>query len=160
MLYFERKIVMDMKNKGRKMSLLMGVTMSFVLSLIGNLSSGRFTLKGFLTSFLISFVIGLVLGSIVPMKRISDSLLKKTGCRPGSVKARLLESLVPSLVFSPIMTFIMVYIAYSQATAHGAQLNFLPMLLRSEIISIVCAYILSFIITPVYMKMIFKDTAG
>ena len=54
-----------MKNPAVKMSLLMGITMSFVLSLIGNLSSGMFTVPGFLKSFCISFLITPVYSRLV-----------------------------------------------------------------------------------------------
>ena len=67
------------KNPAVKMSLLMGTTMSFVLSLIGNLSSGMFTVPGFLKSFCISFLISLIIGFIIPIKKISDALCEKAG---------------------------------------------------------------------------------
>ncbi|MBQ9037475.1 MAG: hypothetical protein IJ115_08485 [Erysipelotrichaceae bacterium] len=146
-----------MKKAAMKMSIMMSVTMSFVLSLVGNLSSGRFTLPGWLTGFLISLVIGLVIGFVVPMRKTSTSLIKKANAPQGGLKARVIESAVSSLLYTPLMTFIMVFMAYKNATAHGAMLKFGPMLLRSEFISIIVAFILSFIITPIYTKIAFKD---
>lgn len=137
------------------MSLAMSVTMSFVLSLIGNLSSGRFTVPVFIRSFLISLVIGLVLGFFVPIRKISDYLLEKTNTAPGTLKGRCIASAVSALVYTPLMTFAMVYMAYSQAVVHGAKLDFGKMLLRSECISILASFILSFVITPVYSRLIF-----
>jgi len=137
------------------MSFAMSVTMSFVLSLIGNLSSGRFTVPVFIRSFLISLVIGLVLGFFVPIRKISDYLLEKTNTPPGTLKGRCIASVVSALVYTPLMTFVMVYMAYSQAVAHGAKLDFGKMLLRSECISILASFILSFVITPVYSRLIF-----
>ena len=134
----------------------MGGTMSFVLSLIGMLSAARFTVPGFLKSFLISFSISVVLGMLVPIKKISDSLMKKSNLKPGTLKARLLEALVADVAYSPVMTFIMVYMAYRQASAHGAKIAFGPMLLKSECISFLAAFILSFVITPLYTKLVFK----
>ena len=145
-----------MKRAEIKMSLLMGGTMSFVLSLIGMLSAGRFTVPGFLKSFLISFAISVALGMLVPIKKISDSLMKKSNLKPGTLKARLLEALVADVAYSPVMTFIMVYMAYRQASAHGAKIAFGPMLLKSECISFLAAFILSFVITPLYTKLVFK----
>ena len=145
-----------MKKAGLKMSLLMGATMSFCLSLIGNLSSGNFTLRGFLTSFLISFAISFLLGLLIPMKKISNSLISRYGLEPGSVKARLLEALVCDLSYSPLMTLVMILFAYHQATSHGARIAFLPMLLKAEAISLVAAFILSYLITPIYSRLIFK----
>ena len=134
----------------------MGGTMSFVLSLIGMLSAGQFTVPGFLKSFLISFAISVVLGMLVPIKKISDGLMKKFDLKPGTLKTRFLEALVADVAYSPVMTFIMVYMAYRQASAHGARIPFGPMLLKSECISFVAAFVLSFIITPLYTKLIFK----
>ena len=51
----------------------------------------------------------------------------------------------------------MVFLAYRQVVSHGASIPFLPMLLRSEMISLFVSYILSFLITPVYAGLFFKD---
>ena len=95
-----------MKKAGLLISVLMGLTMSFCLSLIGLLSAGQFTLPGFLKNFLISFAVSLLLGQLIPVRRISDSLLKKHQLKPGTIKARLVESLVTTVTYSPIMTLI------------------------------------------------------
>jgi len=148
---------MKRKNAALIMGLLMSITMSFVLSLIGNLSSERFTLKGFLISFLVSLLIGLVIGRFIPMKQISDSLIGRYQLKIGSVKARLLEAAVSALSFSPLMTFLMVSMAYRQAVSHGAVIPFGPMLLKAEILSTLCAFVLSFILTPVYVRLLSGD---
>ncbi|MBQ2582311.1 MAG: hypothetical protein II577_00225 [Erysipelotrichaceae bacterium] len=148
---------MDNRKIGYLMGILMGGTISFVNSLIGTLSSGRFTVGGFLNSFLISFVISQILGLIIPIKKISDSLIKKLDLQPGTLKARIVDALVTDLVYSPLMTFIMVYMAWSQATAHGAKIPFGPMLLRSECISFVAAFFLSLFLSPVYLKLLMKN---
>ena len=154
-----RLMGMDMKKPGQKMSLLMGLSMSCVLTLIGLLTAGKFTIQGFLTGFAVSFVISMIIGLIIPMKKISDSLINRFDLKPGSLKARLLEALVSDVLYSPLMTFIMVYIAWRQATAHGARIPLGPMLLKSEIISFIAAFILSFILTPVFMKIVMKRNA-
>ena len=146
-----------MKKAEIKMSLLMGGTISFINSLIGILSSGRFTVGGFLKNWLLSFLISFVLGLVVPIRKISSSLIRKKGLKPGTLKARLLEALVSDLVYSPVMTFVMVYLAYRQAVAHGAKISFLPMLLRSECIAFVSAFILSFLLAPVYSRLAFRN---
>ena len=148
---------MDNRKIGYLMGILMGGTISFVNSLIGTLSSGRFTVGGFLNSFLISFVISQILGLIIPIKKISDSLIKKLDLQPGTLKARIVDALVTDLVYSPLMTFIMVYMAWSQATAHGAKIPFGPMLLRSECIGFAAAFFLSLFLSPVYLKLLMKN---
>ena len=147
---------MDMKKIGMKMSLLMGLSMSFVLSRIGLLSSGKFTVGEFLKSFIISFLISMVIGLIIPMKKISDSLLVKFNAKAGTTKARVIEALVSDVLYSPLMTFIMVYMAYRQATSHGAKIPFGPMLLKSEIISFIAAFVLAYVLSPVFLKLLMK----
>ena len=145
-----------MKRIGRQMGLLMGASIGLVNSLVGNLSSGRFTVSGFLISFLISFAISQILGRFVPVRKISESLLKKANARPGTGKGRVIEALVTTLVYSPVMTFVMILIAYLRARSHGVQLPFGMMLLRSECISIVSSFILSYLLSPIYMNFLIK----
>ncbi len=145
-----------MKNPLFKMNLLMSLTMSLVMSLTGNLSSGSFTLPAFLKSFLISFPLSLLIGFLVPMKKISDSLMEKRAFKEDSIQGRCLSSLVSSLGYTPVVCFVMVYLAYRSALAHGAKLNFLSMLARSMAISLAVSFVLSFLIAPVYAKRLFK----
>lgn len=154
----KRKAVstVNMKAAGRKMGIMMGLSMSFLLSLIGTLSSGSFSAVSFLMSFFISFLISFTITSIVPMKQITDSLVQKNHMKPGELRTRLFETLIMDLMLSPLMTLIMVSIAHRQATAHGASIPFGSMLLRSEIISFIAAYILIFILTPVFTKIAMK----
>ncbi len=147
---------MNMKKAGLLISVLMGLTMSFCLSLIGLLSAGQFTLPGFLKSFLISFAVSLLLGQLIPARRISDSLLRKHDLKPGTLKARGLETLVTTLTYSPVMTLIMVWMAWKQATSHGARIPFGPMLLKSEIISLIGAFVISFLAAPLWTSLVMK----
>ena len=142
-----------------KMSLLMGFTMSLVLSLVGNLSSGRFTIPGCLKSFAVSFVISFLIGHFIPIAKISASLMRKLELKPGTLQARLVSAGVSALLYTPFMTFAMVFLAHRQLTAQGIHIPFLPMLFRSECISILVSYALSFLITPLYTKLIFKKDA-
>ncbi|MBQ1477141.1 MAG: hypothetical protein IIZ33_03240, partial [Erysipelotrichaceae bacterium] len=141
---------MNNQKAGLKMSLLMGLMMSFSLSLIGLLSAGRFTLSGFFTNFLISFLISFLLGMILPVRKIA--MKTSAPFPPGSLKARAVEALISDLLYTPLMTFVMVYISYRQAVSHGAQIPFGPMLLKSELISIFFAFFLIFFLSPVLMK--------
>lgn len=146
-----------MKKVGRKMSLYMGVTMSFVLSLVGNLSSGHFTFPGFLLSFVISTVVALLIGMIVPVGKITRDALKNAKLAPDSTGGKLLSALISDLIYTPVMTLLMVFLAYRQAVSHGAQLNFLSMFLPSLLLSLVVGYFCIFFIEPVYMNLVMKD---
>ena len=146
----------NVKNAGMKMSLMMGTTMSFCLSLVGNLASGKFTLPGFLLSFLVSLIISLLIGFLVPMGKVTASLDARLGLQRGKLSTRCFEALVSDLIYSPIITLVMVFMAWRRATAQGAQIPFLPMFLRSLIISLAVGFVLAFLLTPLYMKIAMK----
>lgn len=150
----EKEIIM--KKAGRKISLCMGITLSFFLSLIGLASSGKFTLSGWLISFVISTVISLVIGFIVPIKKVNDAACTKLGLIPGRLSTRCFESLLSDLIFTPIITFCMVYLAFSKAVSMGAPVRFLPMFLHSLAICMIAGFILIFIFTPLFVKLIIR----
>lgn len=147
---------MNIKKISRQMSVLMGVTLSFCLSLVGNLTSGHFTVAGFIISFVISTIISLIIGFLVPMKKVTDYLDKKLGLKPGKIGTRLFDTLISDLIYTPIITFAMVTMAYKQATSHGAPLKYLPMLGKSELICMIVGYVLIFIFMPLFMKWVLK----
>ena len=142
-----------MKSAGRKMSLMMGVAMSFCLSLTGNLSSGNFTLPGFLKSFLVSLVISLIIGFLVPMGPLTQFLDRKLELRPGKLSTRCFNALVSDVIYTPIITTVMIVLAHRQATAHGANIPFWPMWGRGLAISMVVGFVLAFVLTPVFMRI-------
>lgn len=145
-----------MKKVENTMGLLMGLSLSFILSLVGMLSSGSFTVPGFLLSFLVSLLISTIITRIIPLRKISLACTGKLKLQPDSLSYRLVDALVSDLLMSPLMTLIMVYMAYRQATAHGARIPFGPMLLRSEIISFFAAYIAIFLLSPLLLKIALK----
>jgi hypothetical protein len=145
-----------MKQVEKTMGLLMGLSLSFILSLTGTLNSGAFTLPSFSGSFLISVMISMAVTKIIPMQKISSSFSDRLKLKKGSLSCRLFETLISDLLMSPLMTLIMVFIAYRQATAHGARIPFGPMLIRSEIISFLVAYAALFFLTPVFLKYSLK----
>lgn len=95
------------------MGIKMGLTMSFVLSLIGNLTSGHFSVVGWLISFVMSSLISVfVLGTIFPMKKISDGLCRAFKLTPNKIPARIVSSLVSAIIYTTILTTTMVTVAY------------------------------------------------
>ena len=146
----------QMKAAGIKISVCMGIVMSFFLSLTGTLSSGHFTIVGFLISFLVSTVISIIIRLIVPMGKINMSIEKKMGCAPGDLKVKLVESLISNLIYTPVMTLAMVTLAYITVMRQSngmAQLLFLPMFLKSLVICFIVGYILIFIFAPFFAKL-------
>ena len=148
---------MDMKKAGMIMSLLMGLSMSFLLTMIGLISARQFTFGAFLRSFAISFMVSTLIGLIIPVRKISAAILRKRSAKPQSTEARLLEALVTDICYSPLMTFIMISLAHRQAVAHGAKIPFGPMLLKAEVISFIAAFILNLLITPLFARMVMKN---
>ena len=149
----------QMKKVGRDISLKMALTMSVCLSLVGTVSSGHFTVVGFIVSFLVSFIVSLVIGLLIPMGRITGAALKAAGIKRGSLKARLLESLISDLIYTPIMTFVMVFLAYNAAmrqSGGAAQLSLGRMFFSSLIICFAAAYVIIFIVQPIFMKQPMK----
>ena len=90
------------------MSFLMGLTMSFCLSLLGTLLSGHFTLVTWLISFAASFVVSIVIGLLVPMKKVNDSLISKMNLQEGSIKAKTITALASDIIYTPIICILMV----------------------------------------------------
>ncbi len=152
---------MNMKKIGMQMSILMGISMSFCLSLTGVLSSGHFTIPAFLSSFIISTIISLIIGFFVPMKKVSDTAVEKAGLTPHTLKARLLESLISDLIYTPVLTLCMTGMAYYNAVSHGQSMPpYLLMFLKSLLLSMIVGYVLIFLLTPVYLKLIMKKSGG
>lgn len=152
---------MDQKMRliGRDMSIKMGITMSFFLSLIGTATSGHFTIPGFLISFVGSTIISLIIGFLIPMGKLSNGLLNKFHLVRGTLGARCLETCVSDLIYTPIMTFAMVFLAYNMAMKQSggmAQLNLGRMFLSSLIICFLAAFVIIFIVQPIFMKQAMK----
>jgi len=148
-----------MKKISMEMSVLMGVTLSFFLSLAGNLSSGHFTLIGFLSSFIVSLIISLIIGFLVPLKKITDSLVEKLHLEPYKLGKHLFEAFISDLIYTPVITLCMVTLAYMMTARHapaGQVPPFGAMLGKSMILSMAVGYLLIFIFTPLYMKLVFK----
>lgn len=150
-----------MKKVGLLMSLFMGITLSIFLSLTGLLQSGQsFTFLDFLLNFGISFVISMVIGFIVPMKKVGESAVRGAKLRPGSWGARFLESLISDLIYTPVITVAMVTIAYFNVMSHipegVAGPPYVPMLIKSLLISLGVGYVLIFIFMPLYLKLSMK----
>ena len=121
-----------MKKIGRTISICMGITLSFFLSLSGNLLSGHFTPAGWAISFVISTLISLIIGFCVPMKPLLDKATARM--KPGSLAAKCLESLISDLIYTPVITLAMVAMAHHSIALHApapALPPFLPMFLHS-----------------------------
>ena len=152
----ERQVgALRMKRIGRRISILMGVTLSLCLSLVAHLFlADKFTFSGFLISFAISLTISLIIGFIVPMKKVNDAVDSSLHLKPFSIQARLMESLVSDLIYTPIITVIMTTVSYFIATNNGADIPYVPMLVKSLLICFLVGYVLIFIFMPLFMTLV------
>ena len=110
----------NMRKIGIMMSLLMGVTMSFGMSLCGSLLSGHFTVASWLLSFVISLAVSIILGLAVPVKRICDAACRRFGAAPDTMKGRAVSAMTSNLIYTPVLTVIMCQVMTSLA---GAQIS-------------------------------------
>ncbi|MCR5033341.1 MAG: hypothetical protein K6A92_10840 [Lachnospiraceae bacterium] len=149
----------NMKKIGRQMAIRMGILMSFSLSLIGTLTSGHFTIPGFLISFAVSTVVSIGIGFVIPVGKISMDLCRKWKLQPGTVGHRCAESMISNVIYTPLMTLIMVFLAYQGAMRSSggqAQIVFLPMFLKSLLICFVAGFMIIFSCMPVFRSSLMK----
>ena len=158
----------DMKKIGRQISIRMGITLSLCLSIVGslfgNLSSGREIvfvpfIIGLVLSFAASLIISLVIGFLVPMKKVTDNFCEKRDLKPGTFKRLLAESLVSDLIYTPLITVVMVCLNYALAFSNGAKIPVQGMvigMIESLILCFVVGFILILIFMPMFMKMVFE----
>ena len=72
-----------------------------------------------------------------------------------------METLVSDLIYTPIITVIMSTVAYFMATSNGAQIPYVPMLLKSLLVCFLVGYVLIFIFAPLFMRLgVGKRAAG
>ena len=148
-----------MRKVGIFVNICMGVTMSFFLSLIGTAVSGHFSIPAWLISFLISTVVSLIIGFVIPMRKVTEGVSRALKLKPRSLVARCVESLVSDIIYTPLMTFIMVFFAYRNAISHGApeeSLNLGRMFLGSFGICMAAGFLLIFIFMPLYVMLAMK----
>lgn len=145
-----------MRKIQREMAMYMGITLSFCLSLFGNATSGRFTVIGFILSFILSSIISIIIGWFVPMKDVSDKITGKLGMEQGKGSTRVMESFISDIIYTPIITFAMILLAYKQATAHGGDMPFVPVFIKSLIESLILGLIIIHLLTTIYLKFVLK----
>ncbi|MCR4645820.1 MAG: hypothetical protein K5695_10510 [Oscillospiraceae bacterium] len=147
-----------MKRIGRTMNILMAVTLSLFLSFTGTFTSGNFTLPGFIVSFIASTIVSLIIGLVIPIKPISDKIAEKAHLQPRTFGRRCMDALVSDVLYTPILTLLMVGLAYFMASRHGSPIPvpFILMFLKSFAISMIVGFILAYIFQPLYLGMLIK----
>lgn len=161
-----------MRKVGFCMNFLMGISLSFFLSLIGMAASGHFEIKGWLLSFVASCILSILIGFCLPIHKVGTFLGNKIGLKERTLPFHLFESLVSDCFYTPLLSFSMVALAYlgmkrqlAAAIANGApadslpQITFLQMFLPSLILTMIAGYFLIFILQPLFLKILLKNPA-
>ena len=156
-----------MKKIGLIMNVLMGVSLSFVLSLTGLIASSHFQVRAWLLSFFLSFVLSLLIGFFVPVRKIVLSACKKLNLSERTLAFHCADSFVSDLIYTPPITLLMVTLAFlgakkgmNEAVSSGVpleslpQLHFLPMFLHSLVISMIVGFVLIFILQPLFLRIV------
>ena len=154
-------------DKGKRISLemglLMSVTLSLCLSATGLLSAGQFSVPALLINFGVSFVISMIVSLLVPMNKVTAAADRKFGFQPGKLSTRFFETFISDIIYTPILTVAMVTIAYFHAKSEipagapaGAGPKYGPMLGKGLIISLLVAYVIIFIVMPIFLKFVMK----
>lgn len=150
---------MEMRKIGMLMTILMGITMSLILSLVGTALGGHFTLVSWLMSFGISLVISLLIGFIVPIKKLGDNFCEKRKTNPHSFKGTLLSAIISDLIYTPIITIIMVVAMVLMATREipdmAVRMNIMGhALIPSLIVCFIVGYFVIVLVQPLFLKML------
>lgn len=135
-----------MKKRAIIYSLLMSITISFCLSLFGTVTSGRFTMIGWLISFAASTLVSIIIGFVVPMKKITGWIHSSISKAP---VAFLITGLISDIIYTPIITALMIALAI-----RNAPVSFLSLYPKSLLGSFLVGYICILICQALFAKLL------
>ena len=99
------------------------------------------------------------MGFVIPVRYIVEKVCAKYDLQEGDLNTRLVESLIVDLLFTPLMTFLMILYAYVVATMNGAKLMpLITMYLSSLLSCFPVGFILIFLLMPLFRKFILSHT--
>ena len=96
-----------MKKVNFIMALINALILSFSMSLIMNIASGHFSFPSWGLGFIVSFTLSLILAMILPLTKVQLMTCKKIGIRYTDIGALLLNALLSSLFYTPVVAFVM-----------------------------------------------------
>ena len=156
----------QMRKIGLKIAFIMAILMSFSLSLTGNLMAEHppemptiAIVIGFLECFALSFVISFAIGLIVPIPKVNAALARKFHLQPRTPKAHFIESLASNLIYTPLITTVMVTFVYFALMPAGHKPPFLLMFIHSQVICFIVAQVLIMVFVPIIMKLVLPKGA-
>ena len=114
--------------QNRKISIVLSVcisiTFSAIVSLVGvymgTRGNGHFSVRGWLVSFSTGTIVTLAIGLVIPIMRVARAASRGLKLKEKSIPAIIVEALIQDVIFTPVITFLMVFIARQNAIANGA----------------------------------------
>ncbi len=145
------------KKAGMQISIYMGVTMSFFLSLLGNLLSGHFTLILFLVTFAASTTVCYIIALLIPLGLLTEAATKKL--KQDGFPANCLASLISDIIYTPLLTLIMIVLVRMMLPAEARSYlpPFIKMYIGSLIPSFIAGFFLVLVFMPLFRKMVLKN---
>ena len=155
----------NMRKIGIFMSLYMGLVMSIFMTITGvcvgmlpGVIQGKIPphaiLLSMISGFFVSFCISLLIGFMVPMHKLTQSATKKMDA---GLAKKCVESLISDLIYTPVISVVMVSFAYmSNQKQEAGGPSFIMMLIPSLIACFIVGYILIFIFQPFIFKRLMK----
>lgn len=144
------------KRVGLEMNLLMSISMSLCMSLTGMLSAGQFTIPGFIENFIISLIISFMIGLFVSIPKLNVAVERLLHLKRGALAARTIEALLADLIYTPLMSILMITLGWFNARVHGAEPPYLLMLLKGLGLSLLMGFFLIFLFMPLFLKLVLK----
>ena len=155
----------QMRAVGLRISFMMALWMSFTLSIFGTATAERPAgmplapiIIGWFGSFILSFVVSFGICFVVPMGKINAALGQKLHLTPHKMTTHAIETFVSNLIYTPLMTAVMVTFAFFVLMPPDHKPPFLPMFVGSQIACFVFGYLMIFIAMPFIAKKAFKST--
>ncbi|MBR2523743.1 MAG: 2Fe-2S iron-sulfur cluster binding domain-containing protein [Clostridiales bacterium] len=161
-----KREVKDMKNKERKMGLIMAIIISLAMGILVAILIPVFNPQAaesqpvairFISNILMSVVTGIIVAFVVPLGKMGRALAAKAGANPPSMKFTLLNSIPMAVGNTIIVSLVCSLVGVIMGRSHmpadvAAKIPFLPMWLLSWaqllLPTLVASYILAVLLSP------------
>ena len=142
----------NMRTVGILVSIFMGLSISLVMSILGPLRSGHITVPAVLVSFLCSSIISILISVLIPIKKITDGACNGMHLSPEGIPGKLISAFISDLLFTPLISFLMIFMNYKRARMVDPNLSFGRMFFGNFIISFIAAYFIILVFLPLFIK--------
>lgn len=152
---------LQMKKVGLFMNIAMGITVSIILSVHGNLASGHFAIPMLMVSMVISCILALFIGFLLPVKPVKDKLTGNMKMPAKFLVANIITNIFYVFIITTVNTSLMIILARHNMDINNVPLSvprpsILAALPKSWLSSYIVSYIVTLILEPIYLKIAFK----